>query len=128
MHIKKRDNLLKLSENERADYLVRYCTDFEKVWGLIVDEDRWITFVDSENDHIFPIWPHQDLAEYCCFSEHRQMNAKPHSIELDIFLKTCIPDMETNTILFGLFYDNHRKGLAVSAEKLKMLIEEEITI
>ena len=126
MHHKKIENLLKLSEDERLKFFVRYCADFEEVWGLVVEKDNWVTFTDSENDQIFPIWPHYDLAEYCCFSEHKKIKAMPQSITLEVFLEKCVPDMKDANIYFGVFYDRNKKGLAISPDKLKLYLEDEI--
>ena len=109
-------------------FFVRYCADFEEVWGLVIGENNWVTFIDSEKDQIFPIWPHHDLAEYCRFIEHKKMDAKPQSIKLKAFLEKCIPDMKDKNIYFGVFYDENKKGLAILAEKLKKLLENQIAI
>ncbi len=77
MNRKQIDNLLKMPSEERCSYFIRYCADFEEVWGLVVGEDNWVIFNDKEGDEIFPLWPHRDLAEECCFSEHRELGAEP---------------------------------------------------
>lgn len=126
MHEKQIANLLALSENERYDFFIRYCADFEKVWGLAVNEDEWVIFKDSEGDEIFPLWPHKNLAEACCFEEHKQMGARPQSISLKVFLDECIPDMALQHVLIGVFFDNTRKGVAVVPEELKHALQEEL--
>ena len=126
MHEKQIESLIKQSPEERRDYLIRYCADFEQVWGLVVGDDNWVIFKDAEGDEVFPIWPHPDLAEACCFEEHGEMGAKPQSIELDAFIRKCIPDMVSNKVYFGVFYDNARKGLIVDGNELKAALEEEV--
>lgn len=128
MHSKKIENLLKLSDEERVDFFVRYCVDFGEVWGLVIGKDNWVTFIDSEQDQIFPIWPHHDLALSCCFEEHKEMKAKPQSIKLETFLEKCVPDMLEQNIYFGVFYDENKKGLAIPAKELKTLLENQIAI
>jgi hypothetical protein len=125
MHPKKRDNLLKLTDDERVDFFIRYCADFEEVWGLVVGKDNWVTFMDYENQKIFPIWPHHDLAEYCCFEEHKQMKAKPQSIKLENFLKKCVPDMLEQNISFGVFFNLNREAKLLNPSFLKEKLEEE---
>ena len=126
MHEKQIENLLKQSPEERYEYFVRYCADFEQVWGLVVGDDNWVIFKDANGDEIFPLWPHSDLAEVCCFEEHKKMGAKPQAISLDSFIKNCIPDMVSGGVSFGVFYDNKREGLAVEGRELKSAFEEEV--
>ncbi len=126
MHEKQIDNLLTLRPEERYDFFVRYCADFERVWGLTVGDDNWVIFKDKEGDDIFPLWPHPDLAEVCCFEEHKTMGAKPQSILLDSFLQNCIPDMISNKVLFGIFYNKDREGIAIEGNALKETLDNEI--
>ena len=126
MHQKQIENLLKQSPAQRYEYFVRHCADFEQVWGLAVGYDNWIIFKDNDGDEIFPLWPHPELAEKCCFEEHKQMGAKPQAIGLESFIKNCIPDVVSNGVIFGIFYDQLRVGLSVHGEKLKADLEAEI--
>lgn len=126
MHERQIDNLLKLSPEQRYEYFVRYCADFEQVWGLAVDEDNWVIFKDADGDDIFPLWSHPDLAEACCFKEHKQMGAKPQAIGLESFIKNCIPDMVSDGVKFGIFYDKSREGLMLEGNVLKAALEEEV--
>lgn len=126
MHEKQVQNLLNQPPDERYEYFVRYCADFEKVWGLTVGDNNWVIFKDADGDEIFPLWPHSELAEYCCFEEHKEMGAEPREISLDSFINNCIPDMVSDGVYFGIFYDVKREGLAVDGETLKIALEEEV--
>lgn len=119
-------NLLKQSPEQRYDYLIRYCVESQQVWGLSVGDDNWIISKEAEGDEVFPLWPHQDLASACCFEEHQQMGAKPKAISLQSFLDNCVPDMISEGVLFGVFYDKKRSGLVVEADVLRAEIEDEI--
>lgn len=127
MHPNKIENLLKLNAKDRVDYFVRQCVDFEEVWGLVLGEDNWITFTDSDGDIIFPLWPNHDLAEFCCFEEHRVLQATPQRISLDAFINQCVSDMENQNVYFGIFYNEKREGLALSANNLKERLESYIS-
>ena len=83
-------------------------------------------FKNREGPEILPLWPHADLAEACCFDEHKAMGAKPQSISLDSFTQNCIPDMVAQKIYFGIFYGNDRKAMIVSGDVLKKDLEAEI--
>lgn len=126
MHEKQIENLLKQSPEQRYEYFVRYSADFEQVWGLVVADDNWVIFKDADGEEIFPLWSHPDLAEACCFEEHKQMGAKPQAIGLESFIKNCIPDMVSDGVYFGIFYDKSRVGLVVEGEVLKVELEEEV--
>lgn len=125
MHAKQVDNLLRFSDDERLEYFIRYCSDFEKIWGLSVGKDNWIVFKNSDGDEIFPVWPHHDLAEYCCFEEHKEMGASPQSILFKDFIEKCIPDMLEQNILFGVFFNLNRAAEIVNPNILKKKLEEE---
>jgi hypothetical protein len=126
MHEKQIENLLNYSEKERYEYFVRYCADWEKVWGLVTEEDSWVIFKDETGDEIFPLWPHPDLAEICCFQEHKDMNVKPQSIDIYSFIEGAIPDMINHKVSFGIFFGQDRKGFIVKGEVLKEVLEEEM--
>jgi len=125
MHKKQLDNLLTLSPKERYDYFIRYCADFEELWALSVN-DNWIIFKDIDSDEVCPLWTHYDLAMVCMFKEHKEMGAKPKKIDLDSFMLECIPDMISQNIYFGVFFDKNREGLIVDGEKLRKDLEMEI--
>lgn len=126
MHEKQISNLLKQSPKERYEFFIRYCAGFEEVWGLVVNEVNWIIFKDNEGDEIFPVWPHKDLAEKCIFDEHNDIGAIPKSITLQSFLEMCAPDMASQNVYFGVFYDTKRQGLVVTADKIKADLQREV--
>ncbi|SHJ67633.1 DUF2750 domain-containing protein [Aquimarina spongiae] len=126
MHPKQIENLLKLSNEERVEYFVRYCADFEEVWGLAVDDNDWIIFEDLEGDKIFPLWPHKDLADFCAFEEHKEMGAKPRSISVYTFIKEFMDDPGLEDVYFGIFYNKDREALVLKGETLKQELEEEL--
>ncbi len=119
------DDLLELSRQDRFKYLVRNSADSQRVWGLKTDEN-WLIFRDEDGDEIFPVWPHEALADKCCFAEHKALGAKPHAITVDSFVNACIPDMLESSVGFGVFYDSNRKGLVVDGRDLKAAIENEL--
>lgn len=120
------DNLINHSPQERYDYFLRNCADLEQVWGLVVGEDNWVIFKDADGDEVFPVWPHSELAEVCCFEEHRKMGAMPQAIKLTSFIENCVPDMIADHIYFGVFFDNEGEGLAIDGGALKAELEAEV--
>ncbi|MEM6495191.1 MAG: DUF2750 domain-containing protein [Pseudomonadota bacterium] len=126
MHEKQIENLLNHSAQERVDYFIRYCADFEAVWGVVVGEDNWAIINGVDDDEIFLVWPHEKLVEHCMFDEHREMNATPQAISIDAFINHCIPDMARQEVLFGVFFGKDRQGMALPAETLKLALEKEL--
>lgn len=124
MHQKQIENLTKLSDKDRLDYFIRYVSDFEEIWGLSVGQDNWIIFKDKEDDEIFPIWSHKDLAMQCMFDEHKKMGAKPQSMSIYTFIEQCIPDL--NDVKFGIFYNQKRTAYVLDGKTLKTELLEEL--
>jgi hypothetical protein len=46
-------------------------------------------------------------------------------IEYDKFKELCIPDMMDRSIMFGIFYNDKREGLAIGGESLLEDLESE---
>lgn len=126
MHPKQIENLFKLTNQERVDYFMRYCADWEEVWGLAINDDDWIVFKDGDEDEIFPLWPHQDLAEYCAFEEHKEMGAEPRSISIYSFIDDFINDPDLKDVYYGIFYNKEREALVLKGEALKNGLEAEL--
>ncbi|MBO6495888.1 MAG: DUF2750 domain-containing protein [Roseivirga sp.] len=126
MHSKQVENLLKLSNEERVDYLIRYCADWEEIWGLTLDDNNWVVIKDDEGDEIFPIWPSKCLAEHCMFQEHRDLNAKPSPINVYSFLDQFINDPDLEGVYFGVFYNTNREALVLQGALLKTELESEL--
>ncbi|SEB75106.1 Protein of unknown function [Tenacibaculum sp. MAR_2009_124] len=126
MHPKQIENLLKLNNEERVEYFIRYCADFEEVWGLSVGKNEWVIFKDADGDEIFPLWSHKDLAEFCAFDEHKEMGAKPSSISVYSFIDEFLDDPDLKNVYFGVFYNKNREALVLKGENLKKELEAEL--
>ncbi len=127
MHPKQIENLLNLTPEQRVEFFVRYCADFEKVWGLSVGQDNWVIFKDSDGDEIFPVWPHESLAELCAFHEHKEMGATPQEMTVYSFVEDCLSNPDLDGVYFGVFYDDKREGLVMESKVLKSALEEELS-
>ena len=128
MHEKHIENLLNMSAQERVDYFVRRCAEVGVVWGLVVGEDNWVIFKGPDGEEVFPLWPHEALAERCMFEEHRKMGAAPQAIAMASFLNRCIPDMAEQNVAFGVFFDLGQQALTLPADTLKGLLQSEIAL
>jgi hypothetical protein len=124
MHKDKIKNILNLSSEERYEYSIREIVKLEKIWA-VATADSWVMIADESGDEVFPIWPHQEVAELCILEELKVTGYFIKPIELNSFLKYCIPDMEENDILFGVFYNEKKEALAITPDKLKTDLDEE---
>jgi len=87
--------------------------------------ESWVTFVDNEGDEIFPIWPHKEVAKMCAFEELKVENYSVQAIDYNKFKEFCIPEMDGDNILFGVFYDLKREAFVVDGERQLGDLEEE---
>ncbi|MCL1079073.1 DUF2750 domain-containing protein [Parashewanella spongiae] len=99
---------------------MRYCADFENVWGLSSGADNWIIYNKANGDEVFPLWPHLDLAKTCCYDEHLEMGATPQSISLEVFIAECIPDMNSHGVKFVIFSNSEGEGVIVDGLKAEL--------
>ena len=125
MHEQKIQNLLKLSNEDRYWFSTREIIKLEKVWA-IASPDFWVTFVDHENEEVFPIWPSKELAEKCIFEELKVKDYTIESIKYEDFKNMCLQDMRESKILFGVFYNKDKEAVVVNSDDLENdLLEEE---
>ena len=124
MHPAKINNVINLNVEDRDWYSIREIVKLGKVWALSTPE-YWITFVDHEGDEIFPIWPHEEVAEVCAFEELKVEGYSIQAIDYDKFKEFCIPEMVGDNILFGVFSDLKREAFVVDGERLLGDLEEE---
>lgn len=119
---KKKENILKLSEEERYDYFTRRLTDFEEVWGL--DKDGWALLRNDLNNQVFPFWPEKEFAKLCAVDQWEGYVSK--SIDIYTFLEKWIPGMELDKILVSIFYTPQAKGKVISPQILGNALNEEL--
>ena len=125
MHEQKIQNLLKLSNEDRYWFSTREIIKLEKVWA-IASPDFWVTFVDHENEEVFPIWPSKELAEKCIFEELKVKDYTIESIKYEDFKNMCLQDMRESKILFGVFYNKDKEAVVVNSDDLENdLVEAE---
>lgn len=118
MHRKRIDNLIKLSANDRYEYFIRTAAEKEKIWCIVVD-DKFVTTIDfDEDDEVFFVWPHEEVAQICCRQEYMEANARIVPLQLDFFLKSVVPEMSSKGILFGIFFNSIGEGLTTTGESL----------
>ena len=125
MHEQKIQNLLKLSNEDRYWFSTREIINLEKVW-VFASPHFWVTFVDHENEEVFPIWPSKELAEKCIFEELKVKDYTIESIKYEDFKNMCLQDMRESKILFGVFYNKDKEAVVVNSDDLENdLLEEE---
>jgi len=124
MHPGKINNGINLKVEDRYWYSIREIVKLDTVWAVSTPES-WVTFVDNEGDEIFPIWPHKEVAKMCAFEELKVENYSVQAIDYNKFKEFCIPEMDGDNILFGVFYDLKREAFVVDGERQLGDLEEE---
>lgn len=124
MNSNKIKNIINLNADERYNYSIREFVKLEKIWAVSI-LDSWLTFVDENGDEVFPIWPHKEVAEICIFEEMKVKEYVIESIDYEKFKKFCIPDMNNDKILFGVFYNDKRQGNIIEGDSLLEDLEME---
>lgn len=117
MNIHKIKNIINLNNDDRYSYSIREFVKLEKIWAISTP-DSWVTFVDNDGDEIFPIWPHKEVAEICVFDEMKVKGFYVESIDYEKFKEFCIPDMFSDDIRFGVFYNENRQGNTIDGKGL----------
>lgn len=62
MNQQKINNILALSSKERYGYLLRKVTDFETIYLITDNEDKYV-LIGSNNSRVIPVWPEKEFAE-----------------------------------------------------------------
>lgn len=123
MHQNKIINLIKLDPKKRFDYFISTVVNFEKIW--VLENDQGYLMITVDNETIFPVWPHKEIAESCKFKELNLKNIKPTSISYNDFIDQCIPDLIEEDIIFGVFFNENKVGYVIEPEKLHTILEDE---
>ncbi|MBP6732763.1 MAG: DUF2750 domain-containing protein [Chitinophagales bacterium] len=124
MHEDKIGNLLGLNDEDRYSYSIREFVKLEKIW-VVSSIESLITIVDEDGDEILPIWPHKEVAILCLPEEFKVEGFSVDYMEYEKFKEMCIPDMTSSNVLFGVFFNKSRAGIAVNGEDLLKDLEVE---
>jgi Protein of unknown function (DUF2750) len=122
MDIKKLENILDLSAQERYLYFIRKVADSEKVWGLY--DEGWALLADDDNNEVLPFWPESEFAQICAID--KWSNYKPKSIDIYSFVDKWLTGMRKDNKKAGVFYNPQGKGLIIEPEKLRNDLKEEL--
>ncbi len=110
------DAVLKLSAEERYDYLIHQVMSTGEIWSL-ANEEGWVAF-SSDGDACLPIWPHPDFARLWATGDWA--DCEPEMIALDTWLERWIPGMEADGTLIVVFPDDQEEGIIVSPSEMGM--------
>ena len=108
------DAINRMPAEQRYDYFINKVIELEQVWGLS-SADGWVILPDEE-DEIFPVWPHAELAAQWGTGEFA--DCEPKAIALQDWLDKWLPGMEEDGLLAATCPDREGDAIIVSAEEM----------
>ncbi len=125
MHEDQVTNVIALDHQDRLEYTIREIVKHEAVW-MAFTETGFPTLVSNDEEEILPIWPSKEVAELCLPDQFKEMNATIDFIDIDTLMDELIPDMTTDQVWFGMFYNDKTEGLIITGESLTNHLNEEL--
>lgn len=118
-------NIIALNKDDRYYYSIKEFVKLEAIW-VVSSDDNMLTIIDEDYNEVLLIWPHKEAADSRIIKEMKIDGIYIDYIEYETFKSLCIPDMISDNVLFGVFYDVKGEGVLISGKDLlKDLIEEE---
>ena len=124
MHPDKIKNIIKLNIQDRFEYTIGEIVKHEGLW-CIQKDDGIATYIDSEGDEVFPIWPHKEAAELCPFEQFSGDEYYHGFVDMDELWEYILPDFDEKNILIGVFFVKDQDAMCVpSAVLAEELLDE----
>ena len=122
INLKKIENILNMTPDDRYLYFIRKITDFEEIWGLY--NNGWAMAENNLNQQIIPFWPERDFAELCKTDIWQSYSSK--SINLSDFMNKWLPGMNVDGKMAGVFYTPKDNGIVTTPVKILNDINDEL--
>ena len=120
MNPKKIENILRLSDQERSDYLIRKVADFEKIY-LIYESMDAMCSISVNGQECIPVFPEREFTEnFKNISPKYKVKIFPLNTFFEWLDKHSSGEMQ-----FAVFPDNKLNAAIVSASDLKVSLLEE---
>ena len=121
MNPKKIENILRLSDQERSDYLIRKVADFEEIYMIYESMDAMCS-ISVNGQECIPVFPELEFAEN--FKNISPKYKKVKILPLNTFFE-WLDKPSSGEMQFAVFPDNKLNAAIVSASDLKDSLLEE---
>ena len=115
MNLQKISNIFALDSKERYGYLLRKVTDFETIYLIVDNEDKYV-MIGSNNLSVIPIWPEKEFAEL--FLKNDWKNYKVVEYDIHDFME-WLTDLEKENIDLAGFPNSEFNTVHISAVDMK---------
>jgi len=123
MNQQKIDNIFALEPKERYGYLIRKIADFETIYLIADNEDKYV-MIGSNGNNVLPVWPEKEFAELFLIDDWHEFKVVEYSVnEFMDFLD----DLEKDEIKLAGFPNLDLHTIHVSAIDMKHHILYEIS-
>ena len=121
MNPKKIENILRMSDQERSDYLIRKVADFEEIY-LIYESMDAMCSISVNGQECIPVFPEREFAEN--FKDISPKYKKVKILPLNTFFEWLDKSISSE-MQFAVFPDNQLNTVILSASDLKESLLEE---
>ena len=112
-----------LPPGKRYLHFVKRVADWEEVWGLVSQDNKWILAGDPNVPDCFPVWPHRDYAALCANAEWS--GHSPRAISLDAYMENWLPDSARKGLLVAVFLTAGLNAAVVTPDRLLADLQNE---
>lgn len=115
MNHQKINNIFALNSKERYGYLLRKVADFETIYLIADNEDKYV-MIGSNDLSVIPVWPEKEFAELFLTDDWK--NYKIVEYDIHEFID-WLTDLEKNNIELAGFPNSDFNTVHVSAVDMK---------
>ena len=115
MNQQKINNIFALDSKERYGYLLRKVADFETIYLIADNEDKYV-MIGSNDLSVIPVWPEKEFAELFLTDDWK--NYKVVEYDIHDFME-WLTDLEKENVDLAGFPNSHFNTVHVSAVDMK---------
>jgi hypothetical protein len=123
MNKQKINNVFALDSTERYGYLIRKVADFETIYLIADNEDKFV-MIGSDGINVLPVWPEKEFAELFLTDDWKDYKVVEYSVNEFMDL---LDDLEKDKIELAGFPNQELHTVHVSAIDMKNHLLYEIS-